>query len=393
MHRVRNKWMDRGTNTINRARVLRAIGLNRGISRVDVATRLGLDKSTVTLIVNQLMHLGILIEIDDGKTMLRRGRRPVSLAINKEYGAVLGLELQARAYRAVALNLAGQVIHSEQGAMDLTDGQLVEGFCDITTGLLETLKGMGIPVLGVGVGISGVVNFHEGVVYHSIPLNIHEPLAFTEQVGWDLDVPVFIENDANCIAWGELAFHKPLLLNDIMCVLLQQWNRDQTPDYSGGLGVGFGVVIGGKVFHGRQYSVGEFRSLNWQEANKGQFSLSDEDLARIGLDDRVFERFARELASHVALFVNMLNLSHVVITGALEGDHGQLITIIQEEIQGNWPYPEPVDCEVLTSALGDDAVAYGAAGMFLERIFEHPEVPLEVEQAKGLNGIDILMQR
>ena len=43
--------------------------------------------------------------------------------------------------------------------------------------------------------------------------------------------------------------------------------------------------------------------------------------------------------------------------------------------------------------MGDDAVAYGAAGMFLERIFEHPEVPLEAEQTQVPNGMSILMQR
>jgi len=386
--------MDKGTtNSINSARILRGIGLNPGISRVQIAGKLGLDKSTVTLIVGDLLRRGIVKEIDGGKATARRGRRPVSLAINKEYGAVIGLELQSRAYRAVALNLNGEVIHAEQGKVKISAETLVPCFGEIAERLQATLTDRDVPILGIGVGLSGIVNFHEGLIYHSIPLNLHEPLAFCDEVSQTVDVPVFIDNDANCIAWGELAFHKPLVLKDIICVLLQAWNRQEIPEFSGGLGVGFGIVIGGKVFHGQHYSVGEFRSLRWRSANKGQFSLTDAELARVGRDEQLTERFSGELAEHVALLVNMLNLSHVVVTGALEDIHEQIIATIQDQIQINWPYPNRVECEVLTSALGDDAVAYGAAGMFLERIFEHPEVPLEVNKSPSLNGMKILMQR
>ena len=40
----------------------------------------------------------------------------------------------------------------------------------------------------------------------------------------------------------------------------------------------------------------------------------------------------------------------------------------------NWSYENEVDCAIEFATLGDRAVAYGAAGMFLERFFSIPEV-------------------
>ena len=384
--------MDIRSKDINTSRVLRIIALNRGISRIEIARQMGMDKSSVTFIVNRLLKQNIITEIRTLQAGIRGGRCPIALAINAAYGSVLGLEVRSRYYRLVALDLHGEVILAEDRAVSVNSGKLVGTVVRVCKRLQKKLAQRGLPVLGLGVGLSGIVNYHQGIIHKSFPLDINTPLLFLEKISDKLDIPVFIENDANCIGWGELAFHRPRLLKDFVCVLLRRWSKQDTLESHSPIGLGLGVVINSKVYHGQGYSAGEFRSMKWRLGNRGQFSLRDEELESIHQDARLFRCFGRELAQHLAFMVNTFNLSHVILSGAFADSFDELRDLIQTEVRKNWAYDDPVSCEVLTAAQGDDAVAYGAAGMVLERIFEHPEIPSGMSEQMP-NGLSILMDR
>ena len=53
---------------INTSRILRLVWQKKGISRVEIANTLNLDKSTVTKIVSSLNDIGIINEIAQGET-------------------------------------------------------------------------------------------------------------------------------------------------------------------------------------------------------------------------------------------------------------------------------------------------------------------------------------
>ncbi|MEJ5189603.1 MAG: hypothetical protein WHT84_10370, partial [Breznakiellaceae bacterium] len=52
--------------------------------------------------------------------------------------------------------------------------------------------------------------------------------------------------------------------------------------------------------------------------------------------------------------------------------------MFQEEIRRNWMYPMEPGCLVMYSTLGEQAVAYGAAGMLLYKIFTSTHLPVDV---------------
>ena len=79
-----------GPNTA--ARIVRTIWQNPQISRVGIAERLALDKSTITNQVARLIDIGLIEEIDEGSAGTRGGRRPIHLAINRSFGRVIGIE-------------------------------------------------------------------------------------------------------------------------------------------------------------------------------------------------------------------------------------------------------------------------------------------------------------
>jgi len=128
------------------------------------------------------------------------------------------------------------------------------------------------------------------------------------------------------------------------------------------------------VHYGEGFSSGEFQSILWNEPNHGQFSISDEDSKRIEADKEVRSGVIGELSSHIAFLVNILNLTSVVIGGEIIKYRDEIVPVLRKEIQKNWSYPNQVECSIEFATMGDMAVAYGAAGMFLERFFSIPEI-------------------
>jgi hypothetical protein len=69
------------------------------------------------------------------------------------------------------------------------------------------------------------------------------------------------------------------------------------------------------------------------------------------------------------MIVNTFNLGHVFLGGHIERHRKEVQAVLAEEIQRNWPYPDEAHCRIHFSSLGEKAVAYGAAGMVLHRLF------------------------
>lgn len=361
-------------NQINGSRVLRTIWLTGAISRIEIARRLNLNKSTVTKIVSDLMASGILKVVAEGEASPQGGRKPKYLSIDTSFGCVLGVEIMTDSWVAVGVDLDGTIIHSEKHPVSDRTIDTVELFLEIVGELRETLARLGYRTLGVALGVSGIVDVGAGVICQSIPLLITDPLPLRERVSGRLDIPVMVENDANCGCWGELAMREGERHGNFLFVL-GEFRPPNTRDFDfESIAVGLGFVIGGTVHHGRDHSAGEFRSILWERENTTQFSMTDDDFDRVRTDRHLYDQVFQELCRHVAFLVNTLNLSAVILGGAIDFTQEHAREVLRREIQGNWSYANDVECEIRISNLGDQVVAYGAAGMFLEHLFALPDI-------------------
>jgi predicted NBD/HSP70 family sugar kinase len=370
--------------------VMREIWINKHISRIQIAKNLGLDKSTISSIVARLLDDGIIKEYAEGEAGPQGGRKPVYLTLNRSYACVLGIEFRPESYTAVAVDLQGEVLYSKFELIRLSGENFKEVFLDVTSRIRSELARIDAPLLGIGVGVSGVVDPQKGIIRYSIPLQMEDVFDFRRQIAEGYDLPLFLENDANACAWGELAFHRVKNLQDFLFLLVEFRNVKDRTRFHEKTAVGIGIVINGRVHYGHRYSAGEFRSTFCTPQNKGQFSLTEEEAYRIEEDSEVLHRFIRELAKNTALMVNTFNLSHVFLGGDIERYKREVRAVLGEEIERNWPYPDEVRCKIRFSSLGDKSVAYGAAGMVLHRLFAdigisesvarvHPGGPMGVE--------------
>lgn len=361
---------------MNRSRVLRVVWHHPGISRVDVAGRLGLDKSTVSTIVSELIEVGLVREIAEGEASPQGGRKPVQLELDPAYGVVLGVELQPDYYRAILEDFAGTSLKEWEGERPRED----RDFETYATELLEDILA-GIPeyrnrLVGIGVAMGGLVNSIRNVVYRSIPMKIEDEYDFQTRIAERLGIPVVAENDANACVWGELTAHRGGTVHDFLYVLVQLRESASGKHLYGGIGVGLGVAINGTLYPGSRFTAGEFRSAFYDGQGTGQFSLTDDEAARVATDVVVRLRLFRELARNLALIINVLNLDHLFIGGDIIRYRGELTPVIQEELRRSWPYATDVECEICYSSYGPRAVVAGAASMMLDRLFSDQIFPL-----------------
>lgn len=346
------------------------------ISRVEIADRLNLERSTITHQVNRLLDIGLVTEISEGRSGPNGGRRPIHLSINKDYGFIIGIEMQVETYTVVAVNLNGELLFARKAEKRISGETFLDDVVSIARSAAFELGGVE-RLLGVGVGIAGIIDSDRGIILRSIPLRLSAPLDFAGAIGEREEIPFLIGNDANCCAWGELAFHKADGLKNFLFALVYFLAANADHRECSGTGFGLGIVIDGKVYTGSDYTAGEFRSAFWNGGERDQFSISFEDMGRLPGDKELLDRFVREYSRNLAVLANTFNMNKVFIGGDIENEDIDAPGILREEIDRNWMYPKSARCEVSYSSLGEKAVAYGAAGMLIYRIFTSTHLTVE----------------
>ncbi|MFZ2635700.1 MAG: ROK family transcriptional regulator [Rectinemataceae bacterium] len=371
----------RETGWVTTERILRKIRQSPHTSRIALAQELGLDKSTITNQVNALIERGIVAEVAEGDASSKGGRRPIHLCIEPAYGLIIGIELQVEAWVALLVDLSGEVLAELRG----NDSIKVADFSETVLGIIKKCRAAflapdgpagphGGPLLGIGIGMGGLIDPVLGTINYSIPLAINSPVDFASQVASRLDVPCFIDNDANCCAWGELSFTKGDNLNDFLFVLVEYRTDKLSVGQAGGLGVGFGIALGGKVYSGQHGNAGEFRSAFCEGAGKLQFSLSREKLSKLHGDRDAHAKTMDELARNVAMLVNTMDFNHVFIGGSTDILGADFPLLLRRRLEESWMYPFPKDVVIRMVEIGDAIVSYGAAGMAYERLLSEKTI-------------------
>lgn len=363
---------------INESRILREVWLEPGISRIGLARSLSLSKSAVTKIVGSFLDEGLLVLAESPDITNSKGRRPTGLYLNNDLGVVVGIEMQTDRWYAVAFDLQGNRV-------DQMDAQEVAPELDLRNSVehavavaRERQLSNGRKPLGFGIGLSGLVNPYEGTVINSNPLGVHEPLQLTAPLQRRFGVPFLVENDANCCSWKamlETGSDREQNFISLLCEFRPTRHGPAGDEITGpGIAVGLGLVIRDSVLHGSGFSAGEFQSVFKRTENLTQFDIPPGSQSRLPSDRHLLGQVVQELSRNVALLVNVLNMTKVVVFGDL-ANYPELVTpALEAAIQENWLYDTTVECSVCVDGDTVHAVASGAAGFFLHRVFSRPNI-------------------
>ena len=150
----------------NISRIIETIWRQGEVSRIDIARSLELYRSTVSNIIGSLIENNIIIETSSGESLPQGGRKPIYLNLNTNFGCVIGFEIQPKKYHAVIIDLNSAILFS---STEETPSAELDDICaSIFPSLIEKTKELGLPLLGICVGLPGIIDSNHGKIIRSI---------------------------------------------------------------------------------------------------------------------------------------------------------------------------------------------------------------------------------
>lgn len=225
---------------INRQIILNHIREKSPISRAEIARLTDLQRSTVSLIVEELKNIG-LIEETEGESS--GGRPPQLLSLRTAHAIAVGVDLGKKRTIVATSDLAGRMLEQEEFP---TDPDFDKTISRIIASSSYFINKNGGSIEGIGISVPALVEPNSGKILLIPHLNWHEP-QLAEKIKIATGLPVKIDNDANAAALAELWFGRPEIrtVRDFVLVLIEN-------------GIGTGIVFDGQIYRGKGGIAGEF---------------------------------------------------------------------------------------------------------------------------------------
>jgi glucokinase-like ROK family protein len=389
---------------LNTAVVLDILRRYAPLSRAELAARTGLNRSTVSIIVNNLIEEGFVQETDLQSS--RIGRPGMLLVLNPKGGFAVGLEIGVDFISVILTDFVANVLWRQHRLSDPAEDQIriLDSACELTQAAIDAGLAQGLRPLGIGIGVPALVDIHLGKIVFAPNLkwtNVPLRLMWSQR----FDQPIFVENEANAAALGEYYFGVARGMENFIYL-------------SAGIGLGGGVVIGGKLFRGSSGYAGEVGHMTvdsegelcgcgkrgcWEtkvgpravlqrvrkilidEVPSITKDLAGGDLDRISFDivvqaARLGDRVALEALQDVGKYlgigvvnlVNIFNPELIVLGGALSLANEFLLPVIRGTVCESALKPPCENIHFEASAHGADACVMGAVALVLDDILREP---------------------
>ena len=224
---------------INRQIVLNYVRERGPISRAEIAHETALQRSTVSLIVEELRVDGLIEEVSGEST---GGRPPILLSLRTADAVAIGVDLGTKRTIVATADLAGRVMEQETFETSSEVKQTTKQIVDLARTLIKRNNGT---IEGIGISLPGVVDPQGKELF--VPTFKWRNVPLASDISTATGLPVTMDNDANAAAQAELWFGRPEIreVRDFILVLVEE-------------GVGTGIVFDGQVYRGENGAAGEF---------------------------------------------------------------------------------------------------------------------------------------
>jgi len=214
-----------------------------GDSRHGMAARLGFSRSKANALIAGLLDQGLLAEA--GPRASSGGRRPEHLRLHAELGVLVAVDIGATSLDVAVLQPDLTVLAQHGEPVDVREGPGVV-LARVRQRMRELLVRCEVParrVLGIGIGVPGPVNFEIGQLVNPPLMPGWDSFSIRDYLREDYAAPVFVDNDVNLMALGELWRLQRQLQNFLVIKV--------------GTGIGCGIVCHGEVYRGAAGSAGD----------------------------------------------------------------------------------------------------------------------------------------
>ena len=225
---------------INRRIALNLIRRHQPLSRAQISRRSGLQRSTVSAIIGQLIDEGWVTE--GASRVTGRGRRPRFLHLNVERAGILAVDLRPGTTRMGLAGLDARFVMQTSWPTPASPAACV-------TEVVRTFKAFKsahgeIVYEGVGVSVAGRVDASGRLVFAP---NLGWPAVdLRRELEAAIGLPVSVENAASACALAELWFGRHA--DDVKHLVAVTVSE----------GIGVGLLLNGQLIHGHDAMAGEF---------------------------------------------------------------------------------------------------------------------------------------
>ena len=375
---------------LNRSIVINMIREKGPISRVAIAKATGLERASITNIVNYLMRKKLIKEVGQDKSS--GGRRPTFLDINYNHKTICGIKIEAERILFGLTNLKGRIISrsEEKFPRGSKSQEILELIINNIDRIIKSTD-----LLGIGIGVSGFVNLEKGISIYSPILN-WKNVDLAKPLKERYRVPIFISNDVNTLTLAEKWYGAGKKYKNFIC-------------FTVGEGLGSGIVVDGKFYVGAIGGAGEIGHIcidmngpkcrcgetGCLEALASDYFLIEEakkaiaqgkgkfkkptpkellEAAKFGdvVAKDIFKRMGRNLGIGVKNAVNLLNPEAIIIGGERIDAYNFFSSTFKEAIKRHSFPEEAKKLDIILTELGEDGWIIGAATLVIRDFFKLP---------------------
>lgn len=384
--RENKTWNHHVVKEGNKSLVLNKIMNHSPISRAAVAQQVGLNKGTVSSLVNDLLEDHLIYEFGPGKSS--GGRRPVMLLFNEKAGYSIGIDIGVNYLLGVLTDLNGNICNEKEVTFknlsyEEIEMQLFHTIDYLMASAPESPHG----IVGIGVGVPGIVDNNGEILL--APNLKWKNLNLKQVLETKYDLPVVIENEANAGAYGEKKFGAGKDSEHIIYI-------------SAGIGIGVGLILNGSLYKGSNGFSGELGHMTIQVngptcrcGNKGCWELYASEQALLTAAEKMnlssltgkeldlsdllelaeqgnpkvislFEQAGDYLGVGINNIINSFNPQQVIIGNRMASSYKWLNKTLTDRVSNQALWFQQNDLTICFSELSTFSSALGASAFSIE---------------------------
>jgi len=253
-------------------------------------------------------------------------------------------------------------------------------------------------IIGIGIGAPGPLDTKRGVINFAPNLPGWRDVPLKKILEVEFSMKVVLENDANAAAWGERCFGIGRGVDNLVCFTL-------------GTGIGGGIIIDSKIYHGSNYGAAELGHMTVNKdgprCNCGNYGCLEAYSSATGIKNRIKSRIKEGIKSDflnfdsddelldsirlksifetarkgdkltkdiveeaisylgiaIANITNILNPEMVVLVGGITNEGDKLLIPLKEEVKKRAFYSNYKSLKIVIGELGGNAGVLGAAAL------------------------------
>lgn len=213
------------------------------LTRRDITLQTGYSRSKVYDVVEALKERGLVEETEVQAST--GGRPPAAVRLRDDLGVLVGIDLGATSLDVALLSPNLQILahHAEDLDVRLGPGPVMARVRAVILQLLQRLCRTPAEVVGIGMGVPGPVEFKSGLLINPPIMPGWEGFSIRDYLWETFSCPVFVDNDVNVMALGELWHDRKAHANFVVIKV--------------GTGIGAGIVCRGEIYRGADGAAGD----------------------------------------------------------------------------------------------------------------------------------------